>query len=147
MSPSRTASLSLFLPVLGLLLILSGCTHRYIDAHDPVTFEATLESARQVDLFYGELLATDPEARPYSAFARRYAEIEARLNSLLLRNKVRPYNEDSTEIVERILGLWQKYQGRHQKKGTYKSGSAKLDRKRMARMFAYAVRAEGAKKP
>ena len=56
-------------------------------------------------------------------------------------------NEDSTDICERILKLWRKYKEKHKSKDTYSTGTAKLDRNRFSRMFSYAARAEGAKKP
>lgn len=132
--------------VILLLLIISGCGIRLIAAYDANTEEAIFKCAKLVDRFYGELLEVDEGKRQYAKFANEYVAIEAEINSLVLRNKVRSLNEDSVDIAERILRLWQKYGNRHKDRDTYSTGNAKLDRKRFGRMFAYAVRAEGAKK-
>ncbi len=128
------------------LLIISGCGIRLIAAYDANTEEAIFKCAKFVDQFYGGLLEADEGKRQYAKFANEYVAIEAEINSLLLRNKVRSLNEDSVDIAEKILNLWKKYRGRHKNRDTYSTGNAELDRKRFERMFAYAARAEGAKK-
>jgi hypothetical protein len=141
----RTSYICFFL-LLG-LVIIQGCSYRLIAAYDEKTEEAIFASAKEVDQFYGRLLEAKEEERLYSKYSEEYVRIEAQLNSLVLRNKVRGLNDDSTDISERILRLWRRYKDKHQEKDTYKTGVAKLDRKRFERMFSYAVRAEGAKKP
>jgi len=137
-------SYTIFAVLLSFLLI-QGC--RLIAPYDEKTEEATFVSARAVDKFYGDLLETKDDERDYFKYSEKYVEIEVQLNALVLRNKVRDLNEDSTDIAARILKLWRKYKKRHEDKNTYKTGVAKLDRDRFERMFSYAVRAEGAKKP
>lgn len=143
----RYISLARVLAILIQLIIITGCSSRFIATYDIKTEEAIFKSAKLIDQFYGTLLETPENQREYAKFSDIYVSIEAELNSLVLRNKVRTLNEDSIEISERILKLWQKHKERHKKKDTYSSGNAKLDRKRFERMFAYALRAEGAKKP
>lgn len=128
------------------LFIIQGCSYRLIAAYDEKTQEAIFASAKAIDQFYGFLLEANENERAYSKYSDKYVEIEAQLNALVLRNKVRDLNEDSTDIAERMLKLWRKYKDRHKEKDAYKTGMAKLDRKRFERMFSYAVRAEGAKK-
>lgn len=128
------------------LFIIQGCSYRLIAAYDEKTQEAIFASAKAIDQFYGCLLESNENERAYSKYSDKYVEIETQLNALVLRNKVRDLNEDSTDIAERMLKLWRKYKDRHKEKDTYKTGMAKLDRKRFERMFSYAVRAEGAKK-
>lgn len=128
------------------LFIIQGCSYRLIAAYDEKTQEAIFASAKAIDQFYGFLLEANENERAYSKYSDKYVEIEAQLNALVLRNKVRDLNEDSTDIAERMLKLWRRYKDRHKEKDAYKTGMAKLDRKRFERMFSYAVRAEGAKK-
>ncbi|HUJ11625.1 MAG TPA: hypothetical protein VL171_16555 [Verrucomicrobiae bacterium] len=130
-----------------LALLLCGCAIKFVADYDSKTEDAIFDDAKRVDLFYGKLLDTPERDRQYKAFADQYESIEADLNSLVLRNKVRPYNEDSTEIAEKILGFWQKYRGLHKQRDGYSTGNAELDRDRFRRLFAYLARAEGAKKP
>lgn len=132
--------------ILGLLtLLLSGCTIRLVADYDAETEKAIFETAKKVDLFYVQLLDTPEDQRQYAAFADSYMTIEADLDSLLLRNKVRPKNEDSIEIVSTTLDLWVKYKNRHQQTNTYTTGNAELDRDKFDRLFSYMARAEKAK--
>src|SRR6266704_2036402 len=136
--------------VFGLAVLLWLCVStacpRFIASYDAKTEEEIFRLSKVVDEFYGQLLEKPAKERAYSSFADVYVKIEADLNSLVLRNKVRQLNEDSTDIAERILGLWHKYKERHKSSGGYPDGVAKLDRARFKRMFEYAAGAEGAKK-
>jgi hypothetical protein len=136
----------LMLPLLFASL-LAGCAVKFVADYDSKTEDAIFEAAKRVDQFYGKLLDTPETERQYKAFADQYSSIEADLSSLVLRNKVRQYNEDSTEIADKILAFWQKYRGVHKERDTYSTGNAELDRDRFTRLFAYLARAEGAKKP
>ena len=127
--------------------LLGGCAVRLVADYDSKTEDAIFEAAKRVDQFYGKLLETPEAERQYKVFADQYASIEADLSSLVLRNKVRQYNEDSTEIAEKIRSFWQKYRGLHKERDTYSTGNAELDCDRFRRLFAYLARAEGAKKP
>lgn len=128
-------------------LLLCGCAVKFVADYDSKTEDAIFEAAKRVDQFYGKLLDTPETERQYKVFADQYSSIEADLSSLVLRNKVRQYNEDSTEIADKILAFWQKYRGVHKERDTYSTGNAELDRDRFTRLFAYLARAEGAKKP
>ncbi|MBL6996653.1 hypothetical protein [Desulfobacula sp.] len=133
--------------IILILFFIQGCSLRLITKYDEKTEEAIFVSTRMVDQFYGNLFETDEEKRQYAKYSEKYVEVEAQLNELVLRNKVRVLNKDSTDIAESILELWRKYKARHKEKDTYKTGVARLDKKRFERIFSYAVRAEGAKKP
>ena len=135
------------LPLAISLIVISGCGIHLIAPYNAETKKTIFQCAKQVDRFYGELLETNEQSRQYAKFSEAYVAIEAELNALVFRNKVRSLNTDSIDISERILKLWQKYKARHKEKDTYTTGNAELNRDNLARMFAYAVRAEGAKKP
>jgi hypothetical protein len=130
-----------------LMLLMSGCSFRLVSGYDAATEEEIFKCAKMVDQFYGKLLETDENKLQYAAFADQYISIETELRSLVLRNKVRSLNEDSTLIAENILKLWVKYRDIHKEKNMYSDGNARLDRNRFAQLFSYAARAEGAKKP
>jgi hypothetical protein len=139
----KPASIALVICV----LIITGCGLRLVSRYDDNTQEQIFGCAKLVDQFYLELLEVDEAKRQYAKFADRYVAVEAEMNALVFRNKVRSLNEDSVDIAEGILKLWKKYKDRHKDKDTYSAGNVKLDQNRFARMFAYAARAEGAKKP
>lgn len=130
------------LALLGAVL-LAGCSLTLIDEFDKDTLDATFAVARKVDEFYARLLDRPAGDRRYAELSDAYNAIEADLNSLVLRNKVRPYNEDSVTIVTNALTLWQKYKAGHKADdGYYTDGKIGLHRHRLQRLFAYAIRAE-----
>lgn len=128
-----------------LALIASGCGLSLVAQYDAATEEAIFKCAKMVDQFYGDLLEKDEDQRRYADFADRYVTVETEIKALMLRNKVRSLNEDSTKITENILKLWIEAKNQHKTANTYSTANARLDRDRFTRMFAYAVRAEKAK--
>lgn len=128
------------------LLALNGCTVKFVSDFDAATYEEILSISKKVDKFYGDLLEEDESKRSYDKYSDQYVELETDLRSLVVRNKSRPLNKESTKISESILKLWIKYKTNHKSKNTYKTGVAKLDRKRFVRLFVSAASAEIAKK-
>jgi hypothetical protein len=141
----RFKTIFCFIVLLGLMT--AGCSLQLVAPFDAATQEQIFQNARQVDQFYTELQDTPEEKRSYATFAPKYREVEAALRSLVLRNKVRKLNEDSTEIAKKILAQWEKCKERHRKLDAYKEAVAGLDRDRFRRLFEYAAGAEGAKTP
>lgn len=121
-----------------------GCVH-LIAPYDEQTQQAIFAAARAVDQFYAEMLETDPGKRPYSRFSERYVQVGTELRALLLRNEVRPLNDDSTSIARTLVSLWEEKKEGHRKRDAYPDGAARLDRDRFARLFKYAARAEALK--
>ena len=147
-SPRLNAYYKFHIVIITIAIFLAqGCSFRFIAAYDEKTEEAIFDASKLVDQFYGKLLDTAEDEREYSKFSEQYVLIESELKTLVFRNKVRSLNDDSTDKCERILKLWRKHKEKHTSKNTYSTGTAKLDRNRFSRMFSYAARAEGAKKP
>lgn len=129
-----------------LALTMTGCMVRLVGEYDDTTKEAILKTAKEVDLFYALLLETPENQRPYEQFSKQYLSLETEIRSLVLRNKVRSLNKESTRIAEDILALWIKYKELHKTNNTYTTGNGKLDRKRLSNMFGYMLSAELFKK-
>lgn len=134
--------------VLVVLIIVttSGCTMHFVPDFDSVTFDEILRVGKEVDIFYGTLMEQPSEERTYGKYALPYVSIEADIRTLVIRNKLRALNQESTEIAETILSLWVKYKGRHKEKDAYSDGNARLDRERLSRLFTAAASAESAKR-
>ena len=113
--------------------IFLSCRVTYLPSYDAEISEKIYEVARQVDRFY--LLMQENSERNYRFYAEEYINIEAELNSLYLRNKVRPLNENSTRICEITLQLWQKYKDEHKTDKTVSDGLIKLNRKTFSDLF------------
>lgn len=127
-------------------LVLGHCAVRLAADYDAWTFEEIIRTAKQVDLFYGQLLEKSEEERTYASSAPQYVAIESELRALLLRNQARPLNLESSRILEIILTDWQECRERHKARGRYPTGEAKLDRQRFMRLFGSAAAAERVKK-
>lgn len=132
--------------MMSVLLVISGCTVKFVSDYDEAMYEEVLRVSKEVDRFYGMLLEEDEANRRYQKYSAKYVEIETELRSFYTRNKSRPLNAESTEIANSTLELWLKYKQNHKKNNGYKSGLAKLDRKRFGRLFMSAATAEAAKK-
>jgi hypothetical protein len=132
---------------LGLLLLagLCACAVQLVADPDAAACDQAIALGKSIDRFYGDLLETDAASRKYASYSTRYVELESELRSLVLRNKVRPLNAESTEIAQIILDKWLKYKAQHKAANTYSDGKAKLDRGRFQRLFTSALRAESAK--
>jgi hypothetical protein len=126
------------------VLLTTGCVH-LVAPYDAQIESETLAAARAIDRFYGDLLEEDERQRPYPRFKERYVQIETDLRALVLRNEIRPLNEDSAGIARDILALWTQKKERHRTRNGYATGAARLDRDRFVTLFKYALRAERAK--
>lgn len=146
---SHYKSITNNIPGLFILLLFAaasvGCNVKFVADYDETTYEEILRVGKEVDIFYGELLETAESNRSYQDYSQSYVLLESELRSLYARNQSRPLNDESTKISRSILNLWIKYKNRHQEKGTYKTGNAKLDRNRFIRLFISAASAEAAK--
>ena len=144
-SKNALTRIGIFFVLLFSLLSLNGCMVQFVSDYDAATYEEILRVSKEVDRFYGELLEEEQSQRSYDKYAEAYVELESELRSLVMRNNSRPLNSESTKISQSILDLWIKYKTKHKDKNTYKTGVAKLDRKRFIRLFTSAASAEKAK--
>jgi len=124
------------------LLSAGGCAIKLVADYDSNTLEEIFKVSKEVDRFYGNLLETAEADRKYSKYAEQYVNIETDIRSLVMRNKARPLNEESTRISETILNFWVKYKQNHKEKDVYSNGMAKLDRQKFVRLFTAAAEAE-----
>lgn len=129
------------------LFFLISCRVTFLPAYDAELSKEIVNTAKLVDKFYLQMLETTEEAsrgRSYDKFANKYIEIEVEINALLIRNKIRPLNENSTRICEITLELWQKYKDEHKTDNTLSDGLIRLNHKTFADLFyAMQVAEEG----
>jgi hypothetical protein len=137
---------SFYLLVTFCFLLQTGCTYRFVADYNSSLSEETIRVAKKVDYFYANLLNTPDSLRTFDRSSQVYTEIEVDINSILMRNKIRPLNEESVKIIENTVSLWQKYKNRHKDENTYKGSLLELHRERLARMFMAMFNAEESKK-
>lgn len=120
------------------MLVMSGCKLTFVPSYDTQIATQIDETAKTVDKFYLSMLETttvDNDGRAYVKFTEQYVGIEAELNSLLNKNKIRPLNQNSTRICEITLQLWQKYKEEHKSKNKLSDGIIKLNQKTFSELF------------
>lgn len=133
----KTKTLS-FLTVLLVSLSLISCKVQLVAPYDDGVMQKIETTAKEIDRFYLTMLEnTSPtdNGRAYELFQEQYINFEVELNSLLMKNRVKPVNEGSTRICEITLELWRKYKAEHQKDNTLSDGLIKLNRKTFDDLF------------
>jgi hypothetical protein len=128
-----------------LLISYSGCSVKLVSDYDQTTADELIRIAKEVDVFYGTMAELPDTAREYSRFSKDYVEIESDIRSLVIRNKMRPLNEESIKISETILDEFMKYRTKHKEENIYKDTLIKLHRNRLLRLFTAMSVAEQAK--
>lgn len=91
--------------VIVLLLQLFSCSYNIIADYDQQTVDKIIEVYRTINLFYINMAEYDTNDRQYDKFDVEYKRIEVELQTLVLINKLRSNNEESTKQAETILGL------------------------------------------
>jgi len=130
-------SILIFAVVLS-ILTLNACKVSFVPGHDTKISDQIVSAAKDVDRFYLTMLETTTSAdtgRVYRHFAEQYVNIEVELNSLLIKNKIRPLNENSTRICEITIELWIKFKEEHKKDNTLSDGLIRLNRKTFSDLF------------
>ena len=141
-------TLSIPIQFISLLLLLSffnGCHVQLVADYDQATVDSIINTFKQIDNFYVDLLNTPAAERKYEKSSNMYNIIESDLRVLLLKNSVRPLNEESTQMTQNILDLWIKYRNAHKENDGYKDALLNLHRERFYEMFSAMLKAEKVK--
>ena len=131
--------------LLTILLIILSCSVKLVSDYDAKTADKIIELSKRIDLFYLNLKEIQPEERHYQNVAEEYKLIEIEIRSLVLMNKIRPLNKESTQIAQQILDFWIEYKEKHKENNTYKNSLLNIHQKRFSRLFIAMAMAEEAK--
>lgn len=137
---SYAVLLLLFLPA-----FFSSCTVQYVAEYDESIKNEIVRIAAQVEMFYADILETDEAERVYKNFRDRYISIEVDLRTLLLKNKIRPLNEESTRQTEIALELWIDDKEQHKIENTVSNFTINNHRKQFQRIFIAMAKGEAVK--
>jgi hypothetical protein len=141
--PARTNTI--IFPLLLIIVLLSGCTARYVAEYDASVKEEIIQVAKKVDLFWGNLLDTPVSDRKYATFKNSYNEIETDIRGLLMKNEIRPLNKVSTQQVKILLDLWVEDKELHKTNNGFSDFEAKRHRTQFVRVFTAIAKGEEAK--
>lgn len=127
------------------ILIFKGCTVQYVAAYDENIKDEIIKIAGEVEMFYAELLETEINDRTYDNFIDKYLAIEVNLRTLLLKNKIRPLNEESTKQTEIALELWLDDKEKHKTNNTVSNFIVDSHRSQFQRIFIAMAKGEAIK--
>lgn len=136
-----------FLYLLFLLIYFgaAGCTVKYVAEYDTTIKDEIVQISKKVDLFWGDLLDTPSNERKYGKFKVKYNEIEADIRGLVMRNEIRPLNDESTKQAKIALGLWVQDRELHRNNDGFSDFEAKRHRVQFTRVFTAMAKGEEAK--
>ncbi len=140
MHTAKIKKVLFYLPLL--LLILSGCTVRYVADYNAEIKDETLQIAKKVDLFWGTLIDTQKSKRKYHDFKDKYIEIETDIRILNVKNKIRAFNKTSTKQVNVLLELWLEDKKSHKNNNSFSGFIATRHRKQFLRLFTAIAKGE-----
>ena len=127
------------------LMIITGCTIRYVAQYDPDVEEEIYVISKKVDVFFGKLIETSKDERTYQKFKNEYIEIEAELRLLLRRNQIRALNDETVAQINTTLELWLDDKAKHAQNDTVSDFIAKKHREQYSRLFIAMIKGETAK--
>jgi hypothetical protein len=114
---------------------ISGCRVQYVADYDDNIRNDIISIAEEIDMFYTLLLETTEADRTYESFKEDYLDIEVSLRSLLMKNKIRPLNEESTRQTEIALELWLEDKEAHKEDDTVSDFIINQHRSQFQRIF------------
>lgn len=126
-------------------LSVSGCAVTYVAEYDASIKGEIVQVAKEVDLFWGALLDTEPSKRNYEKFKDQYNKIETDIRGLVMKNEIRALNNESTKQANIALDLWIEDRDIHKKSETFSDFDAKRHRKQYIRVFTAMAKGEEAK--
>ena len=131
--------------LLTILLIILSCSVKFVSDYDSKTADKIIRLSKMIDLFYLDIKEIQPEKRLYQKVSKEYKLIEIEIRSLVLMNKIRPLNKESTQIAQQILDFWIEYKEKHKENNTYKDSLLNIHNKRFTRLFIAMAVAEEVK--
>ncbi len=132
----------LCLVILVMYFGAAGCAVRYVPEYDAAIKDEIVQTSKKVDLFWGDLLDTPSNERTYAKFKAKYNEIETDIRGLVMKNEIRPLNDESTKQAKIALNLWVQDRELHRAKDTFSDFEAKQHRAQFNRVFTAMAKGE-----
>ncbi|MDO9577593.1 MAG: hypothetical protein Q7J16_06880 [Candidatus Cloacimonadales bacterium] len=128
------------------IILLSSCAVQLVAEYDKDSAYQIIKISKKVDMFFITLREEEPDERQYEKSSSNYIEIEIELRTLIMLNKTRPKNEESTKIAEHILQNWLEFKAVHKQNNGYKDSLLDVDWNTIREQFYALAVAEAAKK-
>lgn len=102
-----------------ILLIILSCSVKLVSDYDQNTVDQVIRISKMINLIYMKIAETDSLTIKYENFSDDYKYIEVEIRSLVLLNKVRPYNKHSLSNAENLLKNWLEIKDFHKNNDSY----------------------------
>jgi hypothetical protein len=133
-------SLSVFLAI----FLLASCRVTLVAPYEEEALQQIQQVAKEVDLFYLKM-KEEAATTSFADYSERYAELEAEINAMVMRNRIRPLNEHSTRIGEIIQKRWARYREEHRTKDQIPTALIEFNRMAISDLFYAMLVAEKGK--
>jgi hypothetical protein len=129
---------------------LCGCTVKWVADYDQASADKIGAAYERVDRMYERLAAAPAAERTYDKFADDWSGIATDLRGIALRQKSRTTNDESAEILDRMVASWETSRAKHKQRSEADSANANaypdslisLDRQQLEAEFVAALSAE-----
>ena len=105
--------------LLTISLIILSCSVKLVSDYDQNTVDQVIRISKMINLIYMKIAETDSLTIKYENFSDDYKYIEVEIRSLVLLNKVRPYNKHSLSNTENLLKNWLEIKNFHENNDSY----------------------------
>lgn len=128
-------SIVLYPLLLSVFFFLSACSKVIVADYDAEIEKEIFRIAKEVDVFYVTMYESEARQRNYNNFREQYIKIETDIQSLYMKNQVRPLNNASSKQAGIALDLWMDFKGKHKAKDGIKDILITRHRDKFRRIF------------
>ena len=102
-----------YLIILIVIVFSYSCTVSLVPEYSADLESQITKGAKMNDKIYIDLLNAESSKRSFIMYADRYAEVEAEINSIRLRNEVRKNNTDMLFIINKLDSGFIRFRDEH----------------------------------
>lgn len=108
----------------ALSMSMDSCTVTFVPGYDAGVIQQVTDGAQMTDALYLKMIASPN--RDYTKFAADYAAVAAEINSIVLKEEVRPKGKQILQIAQILQEHFLKYEADHRARGRLTSGELQV---------------------
>jgi len=106
------------------VIFLAGCRASFVPAYDAALQTQIENAAKATDMMYLQLMSSPDSLKSFDHYLNEYLNIESDINSLLLKNEVRPKATDIVASIKILKDYFIKAKEDHAKRGVISNAEA-----------------------